>query len=172
MSTNNKPITIEEAAQGGTYFIPCWIRNPDGTETFDGEALRENCARLQAVFVALGTNTEAVATEGAAGSSDAPSVANSDLFAVYDRRETPLPKENCSLEIWNDGEWVPCEWHPRTVTTKAAAGYLGTARTTTRRIQIGFHAWEQNEWEFTHYRIPAANAGAVARQPGANYDTP
>lgn len=78
-----------------------------------------------------------------------------DLFAVFDRRETALPKNDCAIEIWKDGEWLPCSWHPRTPKSEADAGYLGTARTSHRPIQIGFHAWEKNEWEFIYFCLPA-----------------
>lgn len=78
-----------------------------------------------------------------------------ELFAVFDRKVDALPIEKRAIEIFKDGEWLACEWSPRTSETQADAGYLGTAMTTARPIQIGFHAWEQNDSEFRHFCLPA-----------------
>ena len=85
------------------------------------------------------------------------------LFAVFDRKETDLPTKKCAIEIFMEGEWLPCEWNPRTPESQANAGYLGTARTTARPLQIGFHAWEQNDSEFRHFCLPA-NVKTVATE--------
>lgn len=77
------------------------------------------------------------------------------LLAAFDRKVDALPTKKGTIEIFVDGEWLACEWNPRTPETKADAGYLGTARTTGRPIQIGFHAWEQNDSEFRFYCLPA-----------------
>lgn len=77
------------------------------------------------------------------------------LFAAFDRKVDALPTEKCAIEIFKDGEWISCEWNPRTPESQADAGYLGTARTTARPVQIGFHAWEQNDSEFRYFCLPA-----------------
>jgi hypothetical protein len=82
-----------------------------------------------------------------------------DLFAVFDRRCDNMPTKKCSIEIFKDGEWIACEWNPRTSESQADAGYLGTASTTTRPLQIGFHAWAQNDSEFRYFCLPANDQG-------------
>ena len=79
-------------------------------------------------------------------------------FPVFDRKVDALPNDKCAIEIFNDGEWLACEWIPRTTNIQSDVGYLGTARTTSSTIQIGFHAWEQNNSEFRYFCLPE-NAG-------------
>lgn len=86
---------------------------------------------------------------------DVIGVVSHTLFAVFDRKVDALPTEKCTIEIFTDGDWLACEWHPRTPESQADAGYLGTAKTIARPIQIGFHAWEQNDSEFRHFCLPA-----------------
>jgi len=76
---------------------------------------------------------------------------------VFDRKVDALPNEKCAIEICNDGEWLACEWHPRTADSQADVGYIGTARTTDSPIQIGLHAWEQNNSEFRYFCLPENN---------------
>ena len=75
-------------------------------------------------------------------------------FLVFDRKVDALPNDKCAIEIFNDGEWLACEWNPRTTDSQADVGYIGTARTTSSTIQIGLHAWEQNNSEFRYFRLP------------------
>lgn len=75
-----------------------------------------------------------------------------------DRHQDGMPSQKCMIAIWVDGEWLECEWHPRKEDSEADEGYLGTARTTSRPIQIGFHAWRQNDHEFRDYKILGDNA--------------
>ena len=75
-----------------------------------------------------------------------------------DRNQEGMPAHKCLIEIWVHGEWLECEWCPRTKGSEADDGYLGTARTTSRPIQIGFHAWRQNDHEFREYKILGANS--------------
>jgi len=79
------------------------------------------------------------------------------LFPVFDRKVHALPNEKCAIEIFNEGEWLACEWNPRATDSQADVGYLGTARTTAGTIQIGFHAWEQNNSEFQYFYLPNNN---------------
>lgn len=74
-----------------------------------------------------------------------------DALDVLDRKADSLPSEECTIEIFNDGEWLRCLWNPRTPESIADDGYLGTARTTDLRIQIGFHAWKNNDHEFRYF---------------------
>ena len=74
---------------------------------------------------------------------------------VFDRKVDALPNDKCAIEIFNDGEWLACEWNPRTTDSQADVGYIGTARTTDSPIQIGLHAWEQNDSEFRYFCLPA-----------------
>ena len=76
------------------------------------------------------------------------------LFPVFDRKVDALPNDNCAIEIFNDGEWLACEWNPKTTDSQADVGYIGTARTTDSPIQIGLHAWEQNNSEFQYFCLP------------------
>jgi hypothetical protein len=77
------------------------------------------------------------------------------FFAVFDRKADALPAEKCAIEILKNGEWVACEWHPRTPESEADAGYLGTAWATRTPPKIGYHAWEQNDYEFRYFCLPA-----------------
>ena len=76
------------------------------------------------------------------------------LFPVYDRKVDALPHEKCAIEIYNDGRWLACEWHPKATDSQADAGYIGTARTTSRTIHVGYHAWKQNDSEFRYFCLP------------------
>ena len=73
---------------------------------------------------------------------------------VFDRKVDAMPSGKCAIGIFNDGEWLDCEWNPRTADSQADVGYIGTARTTDSTIQIGFHAWEQNDSEFRYFCLP------------------
>lgn len=73
---------------------------------------------------------------------------------VHDRKVDGLPAERVTIEIFTEGEWLACQWHPREPDSQADAGYLGTARTMASPIGIGFHAWEQNDSEFRYFCIP------------------
>ena len=75
-----------------------------------------------------------------------------------DRNQEGMPAHKCLIEIWVHGEWLECEWCPIKKGSEADDGYLGTARTTSRPIQIGFHAWRQNDHEFREYKILGANS--------------
>ena len=85
------------------------------------------------------------------------------LLAVLDRKVDALPNEKCAIEILHEGEWLACEWNPRATDSQAGVGYIGTARTTASTIQIGFHAWEQNNSEFQYFCLPE-NAQGEARR--------
>ena len=76
------------------------------------------------------------------------------LLSYFDRKVDALPNEKCAIEIFYDGEWLACEWNPRTTDSQADVGYIGTARTTSSTIQIGLHAWEQNDSEFRYFCLP------------------
>jgi len=89
-----------------------------------------------------------------------------------DRHQKGMPSHKCIIEIWVDGEWLECEWHPRTEDSKADDGYLGTARTTSRPIRIGFHAWRQNDHEFRYYKIIGANSTLFITAATAVQTTP
>lgn len=74
------------------------------------------------------------------------------------RKSIPLPKHRqCKIAIvTTDGVRI-CNWFPfnpknYTVDNMPAEGYLGTARTIDSPIQIGFHAWQQNDSEFLFYK--------------------
>ena len=61
-----------------------------------------------------------------------------------------LPKEITNIIILNDNIELLCEWIPFIKNN----GYLGTARIIDgNHIRIGFHAWEQNDSEFTYYKL-------------------
>ena len=75
-------------------------------------------------------------------------------LTVFDRKVDALPSDKCAIEIFNDGEWLACEWNPRAADSEDDVGYIGTAITTDSTIQIGWHAWEQNDSEFRYFCIP------------------
>jgi hypothetical protein len=85
------------------------------------------------------------------------------------RHIVPLPEAPAKIIFYDnfcraeEGEEqeVLCEWHPHDVFDSArrcgkqpAEGYLGTARKLNSPYKgIGFHAWEQNNSEFVHYKL-------------------
>ena len=82
------------------------------------------------------------------------------------RKNTPLPEEKCIMEIIHYNapigeEVLLCEWEPyigehatgRNVGRLPSTGYLGTASTIDQKINIGFHAWQQNDSEFIYYKL-------------------
>jgi hypothetical protein len=73
---------------------------------------------------------------------------------IIDRKVSGLPPVRCEIEIKKDGEWILCEWTPCGQDDGKKYGRLGSARTIKRGIQIGFNAWEQNDYEFRYYRFP------------------
>lgn len=89
------------------------------------------------------------------------------LFPVFDRKVDALPNDKCAIGIFYDGRWLACEWNPRTADSQADVGYIGTAITTDSTIQIGFHAWEQNDSEFRYFCLPQNNE-IDGRQPSSN----
>lgn len=95
---------------------------------------------------------------------DKKNIISQDGF--INRKNTPLPKEKCIMEIINYNapigeEILLCEWEPysgehaigRNVGELPSTGYLGTACTIDQKINIGFHAWQQNESEFIYYKL-------------------
>lgn len=77
------------------------------------------------------------------------------------RHTDGLPKKECIIFIlYNDQhtvEEIECTWKPfeknnYPENNQPAKGFLGTA-TRNKGIQIGFHAWMQNDYEFIYYRI-------------------
>ncbi len=73
-----------------------------------------------------------------------------------------LPKKERIIKIvYNDidGEHIfLCKWHPFDPTNPPTdvehdRAYLGTARTLDRKINIGFHAWQPNNYEFIYYQL-------------------
>ena len=75
-------------------------------------------------------------------------------LAVFDRKVTPLPIAQRRILMWADNAWLLCDWFPRTETSKADKGYLGTARTVEQSVHTGYHAWEQNDSEFRFFCLP------------------
>lgn len=78
------------------------------------------------------------------------------------RNVDPLPTEISKIKIIVmdvDGEHIHlCKWEPFDKSQyigrqMPGTGYLGTARTIDRKINIGFHAWDQNNSEFIYYQI-------------------
>lgn len=78
------------------------------------------------------------------------------------RKVTPLPERGCIIEIIKqdiDGTHLfTCTWVPVTLRIdadyKPEPGYLGTARVIAGKYNgIGFHVWEQNDYEFLYYRL-------------------
>lgn len=69
---------------------------------------------------------------------------------LYNRHLDGLPKETINIIILNDNIELLCEWIPFIKNN----GYLGTAKVIEGKYKgIGFHAWEQNDSEFTHYKL-------------------
>ena len=80
---------------------------------------------------------------------------------MLNRKETPLPTEPCTIRIKQGAHTFLCAWNPYKKENypnphifHPAKGYLGTASVIEKHFKgIGFHAWEQNEYEFIYYEI-------------------
>lgn len=79
------------------------------------------------------------------------------------RFSKPLPEDPCTIAILKDElegeqEYI-CEWksaHAKRFDSdvQPSEGYLGTAKVIEGPYKgIGFHAWEQNVYEFEYYQI-------------------
>ncbi len=72
-----------------------------------------------------------------------------------------LPKLECAINILveypSHEQLISCVWLPfdesiySETEIKPSKGYLGTARSIEQYVGIGFHAWEQNNYEFVYY---------------------
>lgn len=76
------------------------------------------------------------------------------------RHLKPLPQKSCIMFVIikdSEGERIHlCKFIPYNenyMKEYTSDGYLGTAHTIDRAINIGFYAWEQNNDEFTYYKI-------------------
>ena len=86
---------------------------------------------------------------------------------LINRHEKGMPLNECKIIIvYHDHsgtQLIPCDWHPFNPDNYSdenipAKGYLGTAEKNTGEHKgIGFHAWEQNDYEFTEYYIDWSN---------------
>ena len=77
------------------------------------------------------------------------------------RHSNKLPSEKKIIEILIDNEiklcwWCPFDKNDYDKDNMPSKGYLGTARVINDQKSlyksIGYHAWEQNDYEFIYYR--------------------
>lgn len=85
------------------------------------------------------------------------------MEGFLNRHLHPLPVIQCKIQIVETGadgdniymcEWFPFDKNNYTDKDMPGEGYLGTARVIEGDYPgIGFHAWEQNDYEFLLYKI-------------------
>ena len=82
-----------------------------------------------------------------------------NLFDYKNRKDTPLPDNNCSIQIIQNDVIYNCDQKPFNPSNYSAndlpaKGYLGTATVISGYYKgIGFNVWEQNDSEFIYYKI-------------------
>lgn len=76
------------------------------------------------------------------------------MKGFLNKHDNPLPDKQCIIEIIVNDENYLCDWEPKDENTIADKGYIGTAKVISGKYKgIGFHAWEQNDYEFINYKI-------------------
>lgn len=83
-----------------------------------------------------------------------------DKSEYLNRKEIPLPLEECRIQIIQNETIYNCDWKPFNLNDYKekedipSAGYLGSAKVISGPYRgIGFNVWDQNDSEFIYYKL-------------------